>query len=469
MTFPGAPGVVLGHNARIAWGATNVDPDVQDLFVDPAGPEATRTPTSSPASRCRSSIRHETIKVAGGDAGRDGRPDDPRTARSSTTSTPASRTRRCWPSAGRRRPTTSDGTFEAFFQLDTATTFEEFHDGVRRLRRPVAELRLRRRRGPHRLRPARAGSRSGPTPGRPRRPASDPGSDGKHEWTGHDPVRRTCRGSSTRPSGMIVTREQRRGRRAVPVLHRPGVGPRLPGEADHRPAQTAAASGGVSTGIPADRAIQTDTAPRGRATSCVELTDVTPADPATARSSRSGSSAGEARLPRRIARLRGLHGVRVPRCSATSFDDELGPLAREYVGSSASLAGARSRSSTSRTRRGGTTSGRPSPGDARRHRSAAAHRRGRRGAAGRLRRPGELDLGPRAPGHVRGGDARVVRDRAARVVLQRRPVRGAGRRRGGRTTSTTGRRGPTRTRTTRLTPARDRPASSTSRTCRRTG
>ena len=39
--FPGAPGVVLGHNARIAWGATNVDPDVQDLVietVDPADP-----------------------------------------------------------------------------------------------------------------------------------------------------------------------------------------------------------------------------------------------------------------------------------------------------------------------------------------------------------------------------------------------------------------------------------------------
>ena len=37
------PGVVLGHNARIAWGATNIDPDVQDLViekVDPADPSA---------------------------------------------------------------------------------------------------------------------------------------------------------------------------------------------------------------------------------------------------------------------------------------------------------------------------------------------------------------------------------------------------------------------------------------------
>jgi penicillin amidase len=38
-TFPGAPGVIIGHNARIAWGVTNVGPDTQDLYIiqtDPA-------------------------------------------------------------------------------------------------------------------------------------------------------------------------------------------------------------------------------------------------------------------------------------------------------------------------------------------------------------------------------------------------------------------------------------------------
>lgn len=34
VTFPGVPGIVLGHNEYIAWGATNVGPDVQDLFVE---------------------------------------------------------------------------------------------------------------------------------------------------------------------------------------------------------------------------------------------------------------------------------------------------------------------------------------------------------------------------------------------------------------------------------------------------
>lgn len=34
VTVPGAPGVILGHNQRIAWGATNVGPDVQDLYLE---------------------------------------------------------------------------------------------------------------------------------------------------------------------------------------------------------------------------------------------------------------------------------------------------------------------------------------------------------------------------------------------------------------------------------------------------
>ncbi len=33
VTFPGLPGVVIGHNDRIAWGVTNVGADVQDLYV----------------------------------------------------------------------------------------------------------------------------------------------------------------------------------------------------------------------------------------------------------------------------------------------------------------------------------------------------------------------------------------------------------------------------------------------------
>ena len=34
VTFPGVPGIVLGHNESIAWGATNVGPDVQDVYYE---------------------------------------------------------------------------------------------------------------------------------------------------------------------------------------------------------------------------------------------------------------------------------------------------------------------------------------------------------------------------------------------------------------------------------------------------
>lgn len=38
-SFPGAPGVVIGHNRHIAWGVTNLGPDVQDLYVERINPD----------------------------------------------------------------------------------------------------------------------------------------------------------------------------------------------------------------------------------------------------------------------------------------------------------------------------------------------------------------------------------------------------------------------------------------------
>jgi len=40
-SFPGVPLIIIGHNQRIAWGVTNVRPDVQDLYIEkihPANP-----------------------------------------------------------------------------------------------------------------------------------------------------------------------------------------------------------------------------------------------------------------------------------------------------------------------------------------------------------------------------------------------------------------------------------------------
>ncbi len=38
-SFPGTPGVVVGHNQRIAWGVTNLGADVQDLYVEKVNPD----------------------------------------------------------------------------------------------------------------------------------------------------------------------------------------------------------------------------------------------------------------------------------------------------------------------------------------------------------------------------------------------------------------------------------------------
>ena len=68
VTSPGLPGVVIGHNENIAWGFTNVGPDVQDLYVekfDPANPKRYQTPSGWQDAV----IRREEIKVRKGLAG----------------------------------------------------------------------------------------------------------------------------------------------------------------------------------------------------------------------------------------------------------------------------------------------------------------------------------------------------------------------------------------------------------------
>ncbi|HUR99458.1 MAG TPA: penicillin acylase family protein [Pyrinomonadaceae bacterium] len=60
VTFPGVPGIVLGHNENIAWGATNVGPDVQDLYVETFEADGKyKTPTGWAAPV----TRREEIKV----------------------------------------------------------------------------------------------------------------------------------------------------------------------------------------------------------------------------------------------------------------------------------------------------------------------------------------------------------------------------------------------------------------------
>lgn len=61
--FAGMPGVIIGHNADIAWGFTNLTTDVTDLYVEALeGDEYWRNGELVPLD-----VRTETLRVAGGD------------------------------------------------------------------------------------------------------------------------------------------------------------------------------------------------------------------------------------------------------------------------------------------------------------------------------------------------------------------------------------------------------------------
>jgi penicillin amidase len=65
-SFAGVPGVIIGHNADIAWGFTNLGPDVQDLYIEkinPANPEQYEVN----GEWVDMDIHTETIVVAGGE------------------------------------------------------------------------------------------------------------------------------------------------------------------------------------------------------------------------------------------------------------------------------------------------------------------------------------------------------------------------------------------------------------------
>ena len=63
-TFSGVPGVIIGHNADVAWGFTNLGPDVSDLFLEQTeGDDRYVRDGESEAME----VRTETIKVRGAD------------------------------------------------------------------------------------------------------------------------------------------------------------------------------------------------------------------------------------------------------------------------------------------------------------------------------------------------------------------------------------------------------------------
>lgn len=62
VTAPGAPGVIIGHNEQIAWGMTNLGPDVQDLYAEKFSADRPSF-YATPSGLKEAVIRREEIKV----------------------------------------------------------------------------------------------------------------------------------------------------------------------------------------------------------------------------------------------------------------------------------------------------------------------------------------------------------------------------------------------------------------------
>lgn len=62
--LPGAPLVIIGHNERIAWGFTNSNADVEDLYVEKFS-EANPLEYSANGKMLTAGVRHEVIRVRG--------------------------------------------------------------------------------------------------------------------------------------------------------------------------------------------------------------------------------------------------------------------------------------------------------------------------------------------------------------------------------------------------------------------
>ncbi|NHA67623.1 penicillin acylase family protein [Phycicoccus flavus] len=147
-SFAGVPGVIIGHNADIAWGFTNLGPDVSDFYLERiVGDTYLRAGDWVPLQ-----VREETIKVAGG-------ADQTITTRATEHGPVMSDVVQAAHDAGVRAPTADEGdqsedyavsmawtgllpgkTADAILQLDTARTFEEFRAAARSFAVPAQNL-----------------------------------------------------------------------------------------------------------------------------------------------------------------------------------------------------------------------------------------------------------------------------------------------------------------------------------------
>jgi penicillin amidase len=154
-SFAGVPGVIIGHNADISWGFTNLGPDVSDFYLERVvGDTYLRDGEWEPVT-----TRQEVIKVAGG-------PDREITVRSTVHGPVLSDVVDTLADAGSRAPTEQSGdenqsyavslawtglipgrTADAILDLNLATDFDTFRQAARSFAVPAQNLLYADRQG----------------------------------------------------------------------------------------------------------------------------------------------------------------------------------------------------------------------------------------------------------------------------------------------------------------------------------
>jgi penicillin amidase len=326
VSFPGVPGIVLGHNARIAWGATNADPDVQDLFAEKADPGDPESYVFAGES-VPFAVRTETIKVAGG-------PDvilNVRETRHGPILNDVDERLADAPLMALRWTATADvdRTFEAIFGLQTAATFDQFKAALSHYGAPSQNFVYADADGhigyvlPGHI-PIRSDGAD-----RGLRPKS--GSDGKHEWTGFIPYAELPKQLDP-AGGVIVSANNAAVDAGYPYFISTEWDPGYRAKRVRQLLDQAAGNGGVT--LDEMEAIQTDTRVLRADRILPHVAGIVPATPdgkVVLDRLKDWDGMAEADSPGAAAycafEYRLIRGL---------FDDELGDLAREYVGGGAS-------------------------------------------------------------------------------------------------------------------------------------
>jgi len=331
VSFPGDPLVILGHNARIAWGATNLGPDVEDLFIEQADPSNAANYLFRGAS-IPFTVRTETIKVAGA-------ADVTLTVRSTghgpIVTDVDDRLKSLYTPYSLRWAATAqpNGALDAFLGLDTAKNYTDFRAALSVYGAPAQNfvyadvdgnigyqapgwIPIRADKNDHGDRPV-------------------PGYDGLHEWTGFIAFNDLPRVYNP-PSGFIVSANNELVDSAYPHFIAQDWDPGYRAARISELLKADAAKGGVT--VDEMSAIQTDTkilradlvipslkgikAGTGDGSAVLAAIEGWGDDSCTVDSRGCAAyMAFEEQLERRI------------------FDDDLGLLAREYVGSTESWQG----------------------------------------------------------------------------------------------------------------------------------